>query len=63
MVARFEAITIRSDRADDNNSETVFCYATNVYALTPDGWRMILHQAAPAHEEPEQHVRTSEVLH
>jgi ketosteroid isomerase-like protein len=54
-----EEITIRSDR----NSETVFCYATNVYALTTDGWRMILHQAAPAEEVPEQHIRTNEVLH
>lgn len=54
-----EEITIRSER----NSETLYCYATNVYAHTPDGWRMILHHAAPTQDEPEQHERTSAVLH
>ncbi len=54
-----EEITIRGER----NSETVYCYATNVYAQTADGWQMILHHAAPTQDEPEQHVRTNEVLH
>ena len=36
--------------------------ATNVYRLTEDGWRMILHHASPA-PEPEQPEQQAPTLH
>lgn len=38
---------IQSENAESEISAEVI--ATNIYELTPEGWRMILHHASPAH--------------
>lgn len=41
-----------------------FVLATNVYHLTPQGWRMVVHHASPGTQDEAQEVsQTSQVLH
>ena len=41
-----------------------FVLATNVYHLTPQGWRMVLHHASPGTQDDTQEInQTSQVLH
>jgi ketosteroid isomerase-like protein len=37
--------------------------ATNIYARTGDGWRMIVHHASPAPQLPERPVEAPKIFH
>ena len=40
-----------------NGNQYAQILATNIYENTPDGWRMILHHAAPASQHPDNKRR------
>ena len=48
----------------DEGRQTAFAIVTNVYLLTEQGWRMVLHHASPgSHHEPQEAHDTPQVLH
>jgi hypothetical protein len=53
--------------APEENAPVTQVFATNVYELTENGWRMVVHHAAaaPASEEPqeEEEPASSHTLH
>jgi len=51
IVADLEQVLGEDWAGREGDTATVCVVATNVYAKTPDGWRLVLHHASPGTEQ------------
>lgn len=64
LAAAVHSIVVCIDINTSDGARTVYVLATNVYAKTPQGWRLVAHHASPATANEVQEVnQPAHVLH